>query len=164
MTDFSFQPALEYYKIPVSYQFGSQDMGWMRIDNPGNQVYTPCGCPQCLNIMRPSGGTEIQASTEELIHATEQVMDQLERRGWTRGACRDEVGRVCLVQAANNVQLTSSEHPWFREFAQFLGLEKVSNNEDFWCGALVNWNDKKGRTFDEVMAKLRDFMYELKSR
>jgi hypothetical protein len=116
-----------------------------------------CVCPLCKNrsiIEKP-------ATTEELIHSTERVIEELERRGWVREKWANEEGNVCLVRAGRLSQIKLFENPWYREFAQFLGILR-SNQPPY--DALVRWNDAKDRTMEQVLGKLRDFLYELKGR
>jgi hypothetical protein len=104
---------------------------------------------------------EKPTTTEELIHSTERVIEELERRGWVRGKWANEEGNVCLVRAGRLSQIKLFENPWYREFAQFLEILR-SNQPPY--DALVRWNDAKDRTMEQVLGKLRDFLYELKGR
>jgi hypothetical protein len=116
-----------------------------------------CVCPLCKNrsiIEKP-------ATTEELIHSTERVIEELERRGWVREKWANEEGNVCLIRAGTNAQLNLFENPWYREFAQFLNILSLAQSPH---DSLISWNDAEGRTAEEILGKLRDFLYELKGR
>lgn len=104
-------------------------------------------------------------STEELIEMTQEVIDILERDGWIQGSYEHE-NHVCLVGAARKAagcssirlaQYSPKVQAWVTEMTKFLGIDRKANSVE-------TWNDTDGRTFDEVISKLRDFMYELKGR
>lgn len=105
----------------------------------------------------------VEASTEDLIAATERVTDAIERHGWTKGSFVNYRGQLCLVGAGIRSGL-SSVHPWYSEFAGCVYAPTGILLQDPPYGRLMWWNDNEAKSQEEVLTKLRDFMYELKSR
>jgi hypothetical protein len=149
MAEFEF-PTMTYYKVSESdYEALAEVTHGLLLKR--------CVCPLCKNrsiIEKP-------ATTEELIHSTERVIEELERRGWVREKWANEEGNVCLIRAGTNAQLNLFENPWYREFAQFLNILSLAQSPH---DSLISWNDAEGRTAEEILGKLRDFLYELKGR
>jgi hypothetical protein len=105
-------------------------------------------------------------SANELANMTQDVINILEKNGWVQGTLYRD-GKACLLGAAGlslnanaNSRMTGLEldenikvQAWAREISTFFGWKSVED-----------WNDTRGRTFDEVIDNLRDFLYELKGR
>jgi len=103
-------------------------------------------------------------SADELASMTQDVIDILEKNGWTQGTLYRD-GKACLLGAAGlsiNENAHKTQMPvheslkvqvWAKEISTFFGWKTVED-----------WNDTRGRTFDEVIDNLRDFLYELKGR
>lgn len=96
-------------------------------------------------------------SVEKLLEMTQEVLDMIEKQGWIQNAY-EENNHVCLMGAARRVDNLKSL-AWSREVLAFLQREK-----SFGGVAVERWNDEEGRTFEEVIGMLRDFMHEVKGR
>lgn len=97
---------------------------------------------------------------EQLLVFTRMVASKLGERGWTKGIFSNLSGEMCLVGAALNVSLESvwfsygvSSARWGESFANHLGLSGFS--------ALVEWNDARERTLDQVLAALNGYAASL---
>lgn len=96
-------------------------------------------------------------STDELMKLTQDVIDILERDGWIQGSLHSPTGSHCMLgaaQVASNQLISGSKaNAWALAIAAFFGWEAVEA-----------FNDETGRTFNEVIERLREFLYELKGR
>lgn len=84
-----------------------------------------------------------------------KAADHLERFGWIQGKFADSwnhepaEGEACCASGALWVTTSYDEgYLLTRDFAEYLGLGR-------WTYGVYGWNDKEGRTADEVIAALR---------
>ena len=78
-----------------------------------------------------------------------KAADILERDGWCQGRYVDRFGRRCMAGAILSAGTGYAGGDWTskeRKFADEFG----------WDLDWARWNDTKGRTQDEVIAKLRE--------
>lgn len=101
-------------------------------------------------------------SIEKLIEMTQGVIDVLEKDGWTQGEFYGEGGTVCMLGAANRAvdahnqiygAATVEVEAWAKAITQFFGWASVPH-----------FNDDRSTTYEIVIEKLREFMYDLKGR
>lgn len=101
-------------------------------------------------------------ASEQLIAAA----DLIERTGWTQEHfARDSRGKpvitmdesaccFCLIGALDRVRDIGNPYSWYSHRVSLDALSRVVGTPADWC-SLSGWNDKKGRTKDEVVAALR---------
>lgn len=94
---------------------------------------------------------------DQLVQLTDQIVYNIERRGWTQDTFEDAQGHVCIIGAGN---YAADDLGLQGEIFTLWGLEfsKLINSN------VSPWNDKPGRTVEEVLAKLDEFKAELKGR
>lgn len=68
--------------------------------------------------------------------------DILQKRGWTQGESVNDQGECCVIGA---LMLANSN------WATYQPLKRIVN-----CQCIVEWNDAKGRTRQQVIDALRD--------
>lgn len=86
----------------------------------------------------------------------DHAADLLEKKGWTQGNYEDGRGRHCLMGAINAVFSTryymKTDTTWDRADQ---AIKMIADELGTGMGALTVWNDRPGRTADEVIGVLR---------
>jgi len=82
----------------------------------------------------------------------------LQERGWCQGGLDNDRGQVCLMGAVvKTVQNTKAYHDIWDDFWMDFNNWVIAK-----CGVNpVFWNDKPGRTKEEVIALLREYAAEI---
>lgn len=91
----------------------------------------------------PFDCTPTPTKTQTLI---DRAIELLGERGWCQNMSRDRFGRMCLVGSLLIAAKEMGEHDGFA----FDALRPIKIHE--W----TNWNDRPGRTKDQVVEKLRE--------
>lgn len=103
----------------------------------------------------------MEITDDERKRVLVSAINVLNIRGWTQGTYTNAVGEVCLLGALNQVcygdadGTTEDRHPADHlKYETLKFVESLIYKTASWATSAVTWNDRAGRTKEEVVALL----------